>query len=56
MGPGDAVKKLLTEWAVLDRLWREMKDGDVRYAIETRREQLRAQIDALATENARRAA
>lgn len=40
-------KKLLSEWVVLDRMYREMKDGIVRAAIETRREQLRAQISAL---------
>lgn len=43
----EAKKKLLTEWAVLDRMFREMKAGVVRDAIEARREQLRAQISAL---------
>jgi hypothetical protein len=40
-------KKLLTEWAVLDQLWRSMNDSDVRTAIAARRDQLRAQISAL---------
>lgn len=52
----DSLKKLLTEWAVLDRLWREMRDGDVRNAIEARREVLRAQISALAAERGERTA
>lgn len=53
------VKKLLTEWAVLDQLWRSMHDDEVRSAIAGRRDQLRAQISALVDverEEARRAA
>lgn len=53
------VKKLLTEWAVLDQLWRSMADDEVRSAIASRRDQLRAQISGLVDverEEARRAA
>lgn len=48
------LKKLLSEWAVLDNLYANMKDSDVREAIIARRSQLRSQIAALVEE--RRAA
>lgn len=43
----DEVKRLLSEWAVLDCLFREMKDGDVRAAIEARRSVLLDRIREL---------